>query len=94
MSSNLDPKWRGYFAAIVTPFNKDGSIDTAAFRENIRNLLVDRVNGIVVSGTTGEYWALADEERTSLFELAAEEALGRITVIGGTAAGRATGSSR
>jgi len=89
VSSNADPKWRGYFAAIVTPFNKDGSIDAAAFRENIRNLLADRVHGIVVSGTTGEYWALDDDERMSLFGMAAEEAGGRITVIGGTTAGKA-----
>ena len=87
--TNHDPKWHGYFAAIVTPFNKDGSIDAAAFRENIRNLLVDRVHGIVVSGTTGEYWALADDERKTLFEMAAEEASGRVTVIGGTTASRA-----
>jgi 4-hydroxy-tetrahydrodipicolinate synthase len=89
VSSNLDPKWRGYLAAIVTPFNQDGSIDAAAFRENIRNLLADRVHGIVVSGTTGEYWALADDERKQLFEMAAEEASGQITVIGGTTASRA-----
>src|ERR1700722_8780574 len=77
-------KFRGYFPAIVTPFDGSGEIDEGAFRKNIQMLIADRVHGIVVTGTTGEYWSLSKEERKRLFTIAAEEASGQITVIGGS----------
>ena len=88
MAKKASAKWRGSWPAVVTPFSEDGSIDEAAFRQNIRMLIEDRVHGIVVAGTTGEYWALDDEERKRLFDAAAEEAVGRITVVGGCTSGR------
>lgn len=75
--------FRGYFPAIVTPFNRSGEIDEGSFRENIRLLLGDGVHGIVVCGTTGEYWSLTKEERKRLFTIAADEVGGSITVVGG-----------
>ena len=76
-------KFKGYFPAVVTPFDSAGAIDEAAFRRNIQLLINDGVHGIVVCGTTGEYWSLTREERMLLFTLAAEEAAGAITVVGG-----------
>jgi 4-hydroxy-tetrahydrodipicolinate synthase len=83
MAKKASSKWRGSWPAVVTPFFEDGSIDESGFRRNIRLLIDDGVHGIVVAGTTGEYWALDDEERKRLFVAAAEEALGKITVVGG-----------
>ena len=78
------PKWEGCFTAIVTPFDENGAIDQKAYCENIELLISEGVDGIVVSGCTGESWALSDEERKTIFSLAVKQAKGRIITIGGT----------
>jgi 4-hydroxy-tetrahydrodipicolinate synthase len=79
-------KWHGYFPAVVTPFNEDGSLDMVAFRENLEQVVGAGVHGLIVTGTTGEYWALSDEERKDLYEAAADQVRGRVTVVGGATA--------
>lgn len=76
--------WRGNMPAIVTPFTADHEIDERKFVENIEWLIDQGVDGVVVTGCTGEAWAVPDEEKLKLFRLAAEVGNGRITVIGGT----------
>jgi len=77
--------WRGNFNAIVTPFQKSGALDEKAFVENIRLLMAEGIDGVVVTGCTGEFWAMTFEERLRCYELAVEAAGGRIKVIAGTA---------
>lgn len=76
--------WKGSFVAVVTPFAKDGAIDERRFVENLELLMSEGIDGIVVSGCTGESWALDGAERLRLFRLAADAAKGRVPVIGGT----------
>jgi 4-hydroxy-tetrahydrodipicolinate synthase len=76
--------WRGSYVAVVTPFLDSAEIDEPAFRENIEFLLDQGADGIVVSGCTGESWALSAEERLSLFRIAVETVRGRAPVIAGT----------
>jgi 4-hydroxy-tetrahydrodipicolinate synthase len=75
--------WQGNMPAVVTPFKADGAIDEAKFTENIEWLMAEGVDGVVVTGCTGEAWAVGDEEKMDLFRLTAKIAKGRITVIGG-----------
>lgn len=86
-----DVNWRGNICAIITPFNRDGSLDERSYRENIRNLVREGVDGVVVAGDTGEFWALSHEERFRLFALAKEEAGGKVVV--GNASAMTTGES-
>jgi 4-hydroxy-tetrahydrodipicolinate synthase len=79
-------RWHGYFPAVVTPFNEDGSLDMVAFRENLEQVVGAGVHGLIVTGTTGEYWALSDEERKDLYEAAADQVRERVTVVGGATA--------
>ncbi len=76
--------WSGNFVAIATPFDKSGAIDEALFEANVALMVDEGADGLVVSGCTGEAWALSDEERLHLFSLAARVA-GDVPVIGGTA---------
>ena len=76
--------WSGNFVAIATPFKKDGEIDEPLFEANVALMIEEGADGIVVSGCTGEAWALTAEERLHLFGLAAKVA-GDVPVIGGTA---------
>lgn len=83
--------WQGSYVAVITPFLESGEIDEPAFRENIEFLLAEGAHGIVVSGCTGESWALTPDERLRLFHLAVETVGGRGPVIAGTG-GVPTGS--
>jgi len=58
--------------AVVTPFDRDGSVDTEAFRRLCAHLLENGSDGVVVAGTTGESPTLSDEERLELFAAAVE----------------------
>lgn len=78
--------WAGNFPAVVSPFDRDGEIDEALFTKNIEILIDEGVDGIVVSGSNGESWALKPDERLRLFRRAREVAGPDLTVIGGTGA--------
>lgn len=77
-------EWRGSYVAVVTPFTKDGDLDEPAFRRNIDILLSEGADGIVLSGCTGESWALTPDERVRLFRAAIEMVGGVVFVIVGT----------
>ena len=53
----------GVYTPIVTPFRADESIDDVAFASALERQLAAGVVGIVVGGTTGEYYAMTFEER-------------------------------
>lgn len=74
---------KGSIVALVTPF-KDGKIDENSFRNLIRWHLKEGTHGILVSGTTGESSTLSKEEKKRLFEIAMEEAKGKVPLIAGT----------
>lgn len=57
------------FAAVPTPFAADGSLDLACARR-LYEFLSDRVDGLLVAGTTGEFPALTEDERLVLIDTA------------------------
>lgn len=61
---------KGVFLPIVTPYNRRGGIDEAAFRSDLRHYIKAGVNGILVAGSTGEGPYLTEPERLRLVELA------------------------
>lgn len=70
---------------MVTPFDRDGSVDVDAFRRLCAHLVENGSDGVVVAGTTGESPTLSDEERLELFAAAVEIVHERGgTVIAGT----------
>jgi 4-hydroxy-tetrahydrodipicolinate synthase len=70
--------------AIVTPFDADGRVDIARFRELASYLVENGSDGLVVTGSTGESPTLTDEERFELYAAAVDEIGDRATVIAGT----------
>ena len=76
--------WRGCFPACVTPFTKSGEIDGAKFAENIEMQISEGAGGLVISGHSGESWALSPEEKVRLFKKSVEVAKKRVPVVAGT----------
>ena len=79
-------KFEGIYTPIVTPFYDDFSINKDAFAEAIELLIEAGVHGIIIAGTTGEYYAETYEERIALMELGHDLIKGRTAVIMGTGA--------
>lgn len=74
----------GLYTAIVTPFTADGAIDEAAFLKLVDAQIAGGVQGIVVSGSTGEGATTTLAEKERLWALAIERAAGRVQIIAGT----------
>jgi 4-hydroxy-tetrahydrodipicolinate synthase len=69
---------KGVWAAALTPFSRDLSIDEAGYRSNIRHWLDDLgISGLFIGGKQGEFFSMSVAERKRLFELAVEESKGR-----------------
>jgi 4-hydroxy-tetrahydrodipicolinate synthase len=73
--------WKGYWVAAPTPFTLDGQVDEAAWREELRLYLQQGVHGVLVNGTTGEWFSQTDAERRRVAEVAVDELRGRIPVV-------------
>ena len=61
--------WRGYIPAITTPFDKAGNLDLEAFEGQMEWLKNERLQGVILAGTSGEWFSLTTEERARLFEV-------------------------
>lgn len=66
---------RGVWAATLTPFNSDGSLDEAGWRHNLRHWYSELgIAGLFVNGKQGEFYAMTVAERKRVAQIAAEQA--------------------
>ena len=63
-------QWRGYYAASPTPFDKEGKLDLGIMDDLIPWFLSQNPHGMVVNGTTGEWFAQTVAERIAVAEKA------------------------
>lgn len=75
--------WYGYIPAITTPFDRFGTLDLTALDSQLDWLAEQRMSGIILAGTTGEWFSLTAPEREQLFRAGAERSSGSMCVIGG-----------
>ena len=75
--------FEGLVVAIVTPFRK-GALDLEACARHVEFLIEGGVEGVVVSGSTGEAATCTVEERRTLWTFVRERVRGRIPVVAGT----------
>ncbi|WP_312243261.1 dihydrodipicolinate synthase family protein [Stutzerimonas nitrititolerans] len=81
-------KFEGIYTPAITPLNADGQIDRAAFADVLEYLIEARVHGIIIGGSTGEYYAHTAQERFDLGALAKDVIGNRMPLIIGTGAVR------
>jgi 4-hydroxy-tetrahydrodipicolinate synthase len=73
----------GCGTALVTPFQKDFSLDEAALRLLVRRQIDQGINFLVPCGTTGESPTLSRKEHLRVVEITLEEAKGKVPVLAG-----------
>ena len=74
-------KLRGTGVALVTPFYKDGSIDFKSLKKLVDRCIDQRVDYLVVLGTTGESVTLNKDEKRAVADYVVEVADGRVSVV-------------
>ena len=74
---------KGVIPPLPTPFHADGRLDLEGFRSLVELSIEDSVHGIIPNGSTGEPWAIKNDERAVLFEAAVAQAAGRVPVVAG-----------
>jgi 4-hydroxy-tetrahydrodipicolinate synthase len=78
--------FEGIYTPAITPLTADGAIDNTAFAEVLEYLVAEGIHGIIIAGSTGEYYAHSQEERVALAKLAKEVIGNRTQLIIGTGA--------
>lgn len=74
----------GSGVAIVTPFNKDFSVNYELFEKLLEFHVSNNTDAIIVCGTTGESATLSHIEHEDLIDFTVTQIKGRIPVIAGT----------
>ena len=76
--------FQGIYTPVITPFREDYSIDYDAYTALVGDLVDAGVHGLIIGGTTGEYYVESQQERLKLLELAKQCAGNKIPVVFGT----------
>jgi len=79
-------KFEGIYTPAITPLTATGQIDNAAFADVLEYLIESKVHGIIIGGSTGEYYAHTSQERIDLAAHAKEVIGNRVALIVGTGA--------
>jgi len=79
-------KFDGIYTPVITPHTGNFDIDQDKFVDTINMLIDAGVAGLIVAGTTGEYYAQTSDERIMLMGLAKSTINERVPLIVGTGA--------
>ena len=79
-------QFEGIYTPVVTPYDEDFSLNHDAQSAIIEHLINAGVHGLVIAGTTGEYYAQSTDERIELMGIAKEMIAGRLPMVVGTGA--------
>ena len=79
-------KFEGIYTPLVAPFFDDFTLNHDAMQQTVDILVNAGVHGIIVAGTTGEYYAMTMKERVYMMGVAKEMIAGRVPMIIGTGA--------
>jgi 4-hydroxy-tetrahydrodipicolinate synthase len=76
--------FQGTGTSLITPFDEQLNVDYASLKKLTRFQVDNRVEMLVVLGTTGESPVISDDERRKIIETVIEEARGEAKIIVGT----------
>ncbi|MBR2550045.1 MAG: 4-hydroxy-tetrahydrodipicolinate synthase [Clostridiales bacterium] len=78
------PVFEGAGVAIVTPFYDDGGINFDELKRLIEFQIEQKIDSIVICGSTGEAATMTEEEHVAAIKFAVDTVAGRVPVIAGT----------
>lgn len=78
-----DTVFTGSITALITPMNRDGSLDFNAFENLVNWQIEEGTSGLCAMGTTGESPTLSHDEHHAVVERTIKVSAGRVPVIAG-----------
>lgn len=79
-------QFEGIYTPIVTPYHADYTLNQEALAQTVELLIGAGVHGIIVAGTTGEYYAQTTQERLDLMAVLKGMIAERVAMVVGTGA--------
>lgn len=79
-------QFEGIYTPIVTPYHEDFTCNEEVLAQIVERLISSGVNGIIVAGSTGEYYAQTMEERVWMMARCRDLIAGRVPMVVGTGA--------
>jgi 4-hydroxy-tetrahydrodipicolinate synthase len=76
--------FKGVGTALITPFNQDLSVDYNSIRNIVDFQIANKIDALIVLGTTGESPVIDDDERKKILETVLDTNQNRVPVILGT----------
>jgi dihydrodipicolinate synthase/N-acetylneuraminate lyase len=77
----MQPRFRGIFIPLITPFHDDGEVDFDALSEVTEFMIERKVHGLFVIGSTGMGPVMTTEQRIKTAEFAVKQVRRRVPVI-------------
>lgn len=74
---------QGVFVPMVTPFSTDGSVNVDELKKVTQAFIDSGVAGLVVCGTTGEYYTFDDKDRAIVLSTVATIAKDKVVLVAG-----------
>lgn len=74
-------RFKGIFPAMVTPYGADGSVNYGVVGKLVERFASERLDGVYITGSTGEFPLLTKEERKAITRTVCAAAAKRIKVI-------------
>ena len=73
---------KGIYTALLVPYDVNGNIMEKELRQVVNyNIDVMKIDGLYVGGSTGENFMISTEEKKKIFDIVANEALGKTSLI-------------
>lgn len=72
---------KGVIPALMTVFAEDETIDESGMRELVDHLINKGVDGLYLTGSTGEGFLMSMEERKEIVEIVIDQAAGRVPIM-------------
>lgn len=79
-------QFEGIYTPVITPYHDDFSLNAPALAQAIDYLIDAGVHGLIIAGTTGEYYAQTSDERFEMMTRCRDLINGRLPMIIGTGA--------
>ncbi|HEY1213082.1 MAG TPA: dihydrodipicolinate synthase family protein [Bryobacteraceae bacterium] len=78
-------RFEGIYTAIVTPFTSTLEVDYGRLEEHVAWLIEQGVQGIIPTGSLGEYASMTEHERAKVVETVAKVTAGKVDLVVGSA---------
>jgi len=79
-------QFEGIYTPLVTPYHDDFTCNEVALEQVVEHLISAGVHGIIVAGSTGEYYAQTKDERLWMMQRCKDLIAGRVPMVVGTGA--------